>query len=76
MSAGLSGNEFSGQPGHAGSQTSHSIDKPMYDYRINCSLRVALHYGGEVQWSVKSISPRHGYLRQGMDGMLEKMKTQ
>ena len=30
------------------------------------ALRVALHYGGEVHWSVRSFSPRHGYLRQGM----------
>ena len=38
-------------------------------------LKAALHYGGEVHRSVKSFSPRHGYLRQGMDGMLEKMKS-
>ena len=29
-------------------------------------LRAALHYGGEVHQSVESVSPRHGYLRQGM----------
>ena len=29
-------------------------------------LRAALHYVGEVHRLVKSFSPRHGYLRQGM----------
>ena len=30
------------------------------------ALKAALHCGGEVHQSVKSFSPGHGYLRQGM----------
>ena len=33
---------------------------------IGWILRATLHYGGEVHRTVKSFSPRHGYLRQGM----------
>jgi hypothetical protein len=29
-------------------------------------LRAALYYSGEVHWTVKNFSPRHGYFRQGM----------
>ena len=29
-------------------------------------VRAALHYSVEVYWSVKNLSPRHGYLRRGM----------
>ena len=41
----------------------HPCLKPRPHHRL---LRAALHYGGEVHRSVKSLSTRHGYLRQGM----------
>ena len=48
------------------------IGKIYTSYQLNAkmdgsvdALRAALHYSGEVYRSVKSFSPRHGYLRQG-----------
>ena len=42
------------------------LEVGLYSGYVHLHLRATLHYSGEVQWSVKNISSRHGYLRLGM----------